>query len=442
MCLLSTIFNRALNEQTWKNIVRAGLAFGAAQLFKFSALVLFLILFILIFIKSVLEKQENLHFWKAWRLYFKTYFWVCSISMVVVWMVYTLFVWGTPAPVEHKLIELSLTSDPDTLGLRNFLHVFENNPLARGVGHYLLGMMFVIGRVVFGSPTFILGHFSLRSIVWYFPVAWLLKTPIPIIALVFLSIGYCIVRFPKEKNDRWTLALLVTPIMIYWATSLIGSLNIGIRHLIPTVPFVLLLVGFFCRKISETRWRITAQKFAISVLLAYLIVSTVSYYPEFIAYFNEATPRDVRYTRLVDSSLDWGQDLIRLKQYVEDTSIKDIKLDYFGNVDPTYYIPDAKIWDSEYGPTTGWMAISATYYQASKMRGELCGKWSYHWLDSRKPKAIIGGSILVFNIEERDLATNPPTSPYPITKTVEPYHGRKLSLVMDIIEQMFKKPQQ
>jgi hypothetical protein len=165
----------------------------------------------------------------------------------------------------------------------------------------------------------------------------------------------------------------------------------------------------------------------------------VSYYPEFIAYFNEATPRDVRYTRLVDSSLDWGQDLIRLKQYVEDTSIKDIKLDYFGNVDPTYYIPDAKIWDSEYGPTTGWMAISATYYQASKMRGELCGKWSYHWLDSRKPKAIIGGSILVFNIEDSDLATNPPTSPYPITKTVEPYHGRKLSLVMDIIEQMFKK---
>ncbi len=119
-------------------------------------------------------------------------------------------------------------------------------------------------------------------------------------------------------------------------------------------------------------------------------------------------------------------------------TLRNIKLDYFGASEPGYYIPDVEIWDSEYGPTTGWLAISAFNYQASKMRGELYGKWSYHWLDARKPAAIIGGSILVFNITQDELAKNPAASPYTITNVVEPNAGRKNALFMDLLEYFIK----
>ncbi|OHD63337.1 MAG: hypothetical protein A2176_00035 [Spirochaetes bacterium RBG_13_51_14] len=431
-------FDKAITEITWKNIIFAGMAFAVAQLCKMSALLLFGILFLLVVVKAVMDKEENKKLSTSFWIYFKPYLWICLISFVFVWMVYILFIWGTPVEIEHRLIENILSDDPRTLTIRNFFHMFEGSRITMALGHYLLGVAFTIGRVILGNFIFILGHFSMKTISWYFPVAWLLKTPITIIILFLSSIGYIIIRFPKEKKDRWTIALIVMPIAVYWAFALIGSLNIGIRHLIPTVPFVLLLIGFFCKKIYEDSRGITAPKITVFVLMGYLIISTVSYYPNFIAYFNEATPRDARYTRLVDSSLDWGQDLLRLKKYVEDNNIKNIKLDYFGTSEPNYHIPDAQTWDSEYGPTTGWLAISALYYQASKLRGELYGKWSYHWLDSRKPAAIIGGSILVFDIDKDELTKNPAQSPYKITNVVETNRGRKDSLFWDLLEYFFK----
>jgi hypothetical protein len=121
---------------------------------------------------------------------------------------------------------------------------------------------------------------------------------------------------------------------------------------------------------------------------------------------------------LIDSSLDWGQDLLRLKKYVDDNNIQDIKVDYFGGSIPSYYIPQSREWHSSYGPTTGWIAISDTFYQSSKLYGPRENKWSYEWLDNYKPKAIIGGSILVFNISPDDLVKNPPKSSYEI-KVIE-----------------------
>ena len=123
---------------------------------------------------------------------------------------------------------------------------------------------------------------------------------------------------------------------------------------------------------------------------------------------------------MIDSSLDWGQDVLRLQKYINDNDIKSIKVDYFGGSIPSYYIPEAKEWHSSYGPTSGWIAISATFYQSSKLYGPMEGKWSYSWLDKIEPTAIIGGSILVYNISAQDLVDNPPVSPYKIKKIDAP----------------------
>ncbi len=250
-------------------------------------------------------------------------------------------------------------------------------------------------------------------------MAWLLKTQIPIILLVLFSTFWLIFAWPQSKKDKWILTLLLTPIIVYWAFTLKGSLNIGIRHLMPTVPFVLLFIGYTISRLFNSKYRHISY-WAVSILVVYMVTSTLSNYPNFIAYFNEATPKDKRYTRLIDSSLDWGQDLLRLKKYIEENKIKNIKVDYFGGSVPSYYIPEASAWHAEYGPTTGWLAVSATFYQSSKLVGRKEGKWSYDWLDKMTPKAIIGGSILVFNLTADDIKQHPPISPYPIREVTMP----------------------
>ncbi len=407
-------FDKALVKNDHKSVIYAGIAFGIAQLLKFSAFLLFGVLLFLVIIRSILNRKESSFIGEFWKN-IKKYFWTCTISLIVVWIVYIPFVWNTPAGIEHEVIEGNLTQDPGTLMQRIFLHLFENNPITRGLGHYLLGVLLVFARVAGGNATFALGQVSDKSIPWYFPFAWLVKTPISIIVLFLWSIITLFAsKFYKNKDKFWTASLFLTPWLVYWAFTLKGSLNIGIRHLMPTVPFVLLLIGYGLNEIWESKSKI--GRYFAGGLVAFLIVSTLSYFPSYIGYFNEAVPRDQRYNYLVDSSLDWGQDLLRLKKYVDDNNINDIKVDYFGGSVPSYYIPESRKWHSSYGPTTGWLAISATFYQSSKLYGEKEGKWSYGWLDVFEPVAEIGGSILVFNITPEDLIKNPPVSPYPITK--------------------------
>ena len=104
---------------------------------------------------------------------------------------------------------------------------------------------------------------------------------------------------------------------------------------------------------------------------------------------------------MTDSNLDWGQDLKRLARYVDDRGIESIKLDYFGGGVPEYYLGDTYTrWTSRYGPTDGWIAVSATYLENSRWYHLQNGEPDYDWLRERNPIAIIGGSILVYYIEK------------------------------------------
>ena len=413
-------FDKLIEKRSWANIAWASLAFGVAQLLKFSSFLLFGILLILIVYRAYLDRDKVQKFWQIFWQYFKSYALVCVLSLLVVWIVYIPFVWNTPPAVEHQVIEMNLSpNDQKTEVLRNFLHHFEGNTITRALGHYLLGICLVVARVAGGNATYIMGHVSDKSISWFFPAAYIIKTPVPILLMFAWAIVSLLVFRTKSKRDAWENALILTPIIVYWAFTLKGSLNIGIRHLMPTIPFVILFIvknlNRYLGKVTILSW----QTIWIAVLLIWYVLGVLWYYPQYIAYFNFFVPRDNRYQYMVDSSLDWGQDLYRLSDYVSENNIDSVKIDYFGGSVPKYYIPQYEEWHSAYGPTTGWLAVSATYFQSSKLYGPMEGTWSYQWLEEFEPEAIIGGSILVYHITQEDLAQNPPVSPYVITNLKE-----------------------
>jgi len=404
-----------LEKKNWQNLVLAGVLFGVAQTLKFSCFLLIPILFLILLIKVCLERKEH-RAWSNFLFLFGRYLVMLLVGFVVVWLIYLPFTWNMSPAIEHQVIEQNLKPDDvRTLPIRNFLHLFENSRLTRPVGHYLLGLFYIFGRTAGGNDTFILGHFSNHGVKWYFPVAWLLKIPLPV-TILFLFGLYFLLRYKLREENYWRLTYIFIPFLTYWAVTLKGSLNIGIRHLLPTFPFVYLFIADTIYPIVNQDKRFFSQKALVSskILVSFLFVwyalSSWLSFPYYLAYFNEVTFGKEKHDFLVDSNLDWGQDCKRLAKFIQEHNIEKIKIDYFGGAVPSYYIPEEKIisWHSDQGPATGWFAISATYFQFSKMYGIKEGKWDYNWLEAFEPEEIIGGSILVFNISNEDLKKHPP----------------------------------
>jgi len=143
-------------------------------------------------------------------------------------------------------------------------------------------------------------------------------------------------------------------------------------------------------------------------LILWQVFSVLSVYPHFLAYFNEIVggPNN-GYIYTVDSNLDWGQDLKRLKKWTEENNIDKIYVDYFGGGDARYYLKEKYLpwqgnWRPNDFPKENYLAVSATFLQGG--RGlPVAGfnqPWGYYlWLDKYQPIAKIGYSIFVYYIK-------------------------------------------
>ena len=151
-------------------------------------------------------------------------------------------------------------------------------------------------------------------------------------------------------------------------------------------------------------------KAVIAALLAWFVISSLSIFPHYLAYYNEmAGGPGNGYKIAVDSNLDWGQDLKRLKIWMEDNSVDNIYLDYFGGGDPNYYLGNKYInWDnnnrlSSELPEGSYFAVSANQMQgqrAEAIMGYDQPTNKYDWLDQYEPPITkIGYSIFVYKIK-------------------------------------------
>ena len=130
------------------------------------------------------------------------------------------------------------------------------------------------------------------------------------------------------------------------------------------------------------------------------MLASTSIFPHFIAYFNPLVggPKNV-YRKVVDSNLDWGQDLKRLKFYMDDKKINKINLSYFGHADPAYYGINNSSFDQADKYIKGYTAISTTKMMSARPYEKNGQKISFDWLKNQKPIDNIGYSILIYNLK-------------------------------------------
>jgi len=248
---------------------------------------------------------------------------------------------------------------------------------------------------------FLMGRHSDHGFRWFFPASFALKTPLPLIALLIIGL---IVRaspdLPRAGPFVWV------PALVYALLTFTRGINIGHRHLLPLYPFLFVLAARAAAWAAQ-RWRggVRWPAAAVSLLAAWYVGGTLRVHPHYLAYFNEAAggPRN-GYRWLVDSNLDWGQDLRGLADYLRASGAAGAKLSYFGTADPAYYgiqaerlpgfPPPAQI---TAGVNPGdLLAVSATNLQAVRLDQ---GRRLMRRLREQEPIATIGYSILIYRAD-------------------------------------------
>jgi 4-amino-4-deoxy-L-arabinose transferase-like glycosyltransferase len=276
---------------------------------------------------------------------------------------------------------------------------------------YLYGLSGVLAVNASPRIAFLLGRLYPRAFWYYFPVTVLIKSTLGFLALLILALAR--LRAWSGESYRKAAYLLIPP-ALFLGVNLTSAINIGIRHILPIYPFLILAAAAGAWELAGRR---RAWAVVIAALVGFHVVSSLHAHPNYLAYSNGLWGGTSRTYRLLsDSNVDWGQGLIQAREYLARRNIRDCWFAYYGSADPGYYhipckmLPDPFLWwwgePAAVPPENfpGVVLISATEISGPDWGPAELNPYS-HFLASQ-PAANLGGSILVFegNVDLRAAA--------------------------------------
>jgi 4-amino-4-deoxy-L-arabinose transferase-like glycosyltransferase len=164
------------------------------------------------------------------------------------------------------------------------------------------------------------GEWSDAGFAAYFPVALLVKTPVALLLVIAAGlVGWRATRRDAGYAADLVLALFALP----FVAAVASRLNIGVRHLLPAVPFALVLGCAALGRLAERRR--TAAKALLALLGVALAVEWTAnrFDPLPFANLPSGGP-DRLHRRLADSNLEAGQDLWNLERWCEEHRVESI----------------------------------------------------------------------------------------------------------------------
>ncbi len=321
---------------------------------------------------------------------------------------------------------------------------------------HLLPLTRLQGHMQSGHTAFLMGK-NIHYGDWrYFPIAFALKTPPLTLGLLLAALARSVWQAgksrPTNQESRSPIQNLKSKIQnlascflhplflfpaIYFAASMVSSINIGYRHLLPVLPFVYVGIGQIAdrrmangeRRTSSaphprisglrisrftfhvSRFTSHVSRFTFYALLLCYAITTLRLFPWHLAYFNVfAGGLDGGYRYLVDSNLDWGQTWKALRRYLNEAGIAEFSLSQFTLNDPHAYgldytplppWPDAPpLLPQRFAPSPGVYAISSTQLQGVAIADAEMFDYFRH-LETR---ARIGHALFVYDIPARPAA--------------------------------------
>jgi hypothetical protein len=249
--------------------------------------------------------------------------------------------------------------------------------------------------------SYLMGEHSVEGWWYYFIIAFIIKNPLAFIVLLITSIVILIKKGGTALEDSLCLWIPVIVFFIYF--SFFTHIHIGIRFLLPVFPLICLAV---CNVLETKCLKNKTGKIILFLFIIAYITPVISNYPNYLSYFNRiAGGPGNGYKWLIDSNLDWGQDLPALKRYMEENGIDKIKLGYFGRVDPEIYgikytLPEIDLGEGYYAISTNFL-VGRPYYLLKENPKELLYVGLDYFKEYRtlKPIEIINNTIYIFKVE-------------------------------------------
>jgi len=385
-------FERLQQRASAGRLFVAGLATAAAFATKFSAPILLPVFVLLGLREALVEAPVAERRARLVRLAQQLVA-VGAVALVGVWAVYGFRAPLSPDPAVRA--ELARPLDSAHTGVLDRAVAFAGR--TRLVPEdYARGLLFVTEHSA-ARPTFLLGTLSDRGFPYYFAVTFLLKTPVPLLLLTAVALA----RAPRLR--RRDTALVWIPVAVYLAATATRGLQIGHRHLLPIYPFLFLAAGEAAAAMRA--WRAPKGAAIAAALALWYAGGTFVQHPHHLAYFNEIAGGSRNGWRLlVDSNLDWGQDLKRLAEWLRANPAPGLKLSYFGSADPAYYgivsealpgytAPHAARITREIRPGD-FLAVSATNLQGVYLEPD--DRALMERVRALRPLARVGFSIFVY----------------------------------------------
>jgi len=262
------------------------------------------------------------------------------------------------------------------------------------------GLKFLMNHQREGHTAFLLGQFSDAGWWYYFPVAMLVKTPVPTLILMVVSI--VLWRGGKPLGLRGAFYLVV-PVMLVLAAATMARINIGIRHVLLVYPFLYVAAARVATVRIGRSWLVPWLTGGLAALGA---VSSLRTAPYDLSYFNELAggPTGGLYW-LSDSNLEWGQGLRALRAYMQRERIPMVILAYWGCPPPEdygiryQYAPGCvSPWPRPRDVLPAGTGRELLAVSGMILQGYFENKEVYRWLLARKPAAIVAGVIYVYDV--------------------------------------------
>ncbi len=428
-----------LRDQSRRKLVRLSIVTGLALLVKHSLIVLipYYVLIVLLWIVAGLIQRG--HFLPGvLRKVIRHGCLFTGIALVMLWSFYFVNMLNV-VPWAQKLYNeiqfYMIDDDPRVWVIKRTQKV----PILRQFSWYFTGLVGQTMHIETGhaGAGYLRGKLYRGGNPWFYPTLLVTKEPLGFLLLTLFAAALLlnsllqflrlhILRKPETepfavalgsaiRKNIVTLGSIIFVILYLWI-AVSAKLNLGIRHILPIMPFLYLITAAAVSQLFTTSMQL-ARLFVISCL-TYGCASSLMAYPGYLAYFNEIAGGKRRgYYVAIDSNFDWGIDLYRLKLYAKKHKINKIYLLYFGTGNAQYYLRDRfEPWSRK--PLKGgeFLAVSAHFRAQAQalvsQREEFAHTnvsilqqippKSLRWLLGLKPTAIVGDSILIYKIPKSD----------------------------------------
>ncbi len=384
--------SRWWDRPTWTASIVLGVVTGLTQGTKFTAILLFGLVLLVGALALLRPRVADI----TRRRVLWQFLAALTISLFA-WNATYLFR-GTGRPLEsYQFLSQSMQSLQSTLKPVGRLPV----PLPES---YLTGIDRQRSVMEQQHPVFLDGEWSLQGFPAYFVMTLLYKLSHGLQGLILLGLGVCFLRRGVQRRLDM-LVLWVLPCVLLLGVASLSSMQLGVRYVLPLLPLMILLTGplaaWISRQTAPVQWML-----GVAVVVAALL--PLRHHPNHLAYFNELAggPLGGRY-HLLDSNIDWGQDLHLVKEFMEQQGLQEIGLVYFGTLPPdilgiNFHVSPGR------RPQAGWHAVSVNFVMGRphvvplpEGGGRSADINEFGYFRAFEPVTTLGGSIDIYHIESR-----------------------------------------